>query len=309
MKRFTIISIFAILLTGIFAQKTKASSDYNMSSKEDCGCNGQSDNTSAQNTYSQDAIVFEESPFKDIDVPAPQERSIDNVLWKKTIWRIIDMREQANFPLYYPLTESNGRKNLFLTIFELLEEGKVTAYKYQEDKEDFSEENKLTFEQIMATTKIDVYETSTDEEGNTIYQINSVDIPNKEVLKYYIKEVWYYDGMESCMKTKIAAIAPQLYYTDDDGKSNKEVLFWIPFDQLRPYLAQQPVVINNKNSTAFISYDDLFQKRRYIGHIYKEDNIQNRAIIEYCKTPEEVHREQARIENEILNFEFDLWEY
>lgn len=292
MKRYTMLSILAVLCTVFFAQGTNPSQD---------------DQNMPQN---EPEIVFDgESPFNDMYIPAPQVRTIENILWKKTIWRIVDMREQVNYPLYYPLLESNGRLNLFSTIFNLLKEGKVNAYEYFEEKEDFSEDNKFTFETVLEKTRVDVFDVSTGADGNQVYSINPSDIPSAQVLKFYIKEVWYFDAMESCMKFKIEAIAPQLYYTNVDGIEEKEPIYWIPFDQLRPWLAKQPVVINNKNSTSFISYDDLFQKRRFVGHIYKEDNIQNRTLIQYCNTPEEVRSEQIRIESEIMNFEYDLWEF
>ena len=259
---------------------------------------------------SQPEIEFDgESPFNDIYIPSPQVRSLDNVLWHKNVWRMIDMREQINYPLYYPLKESNGRLNLFLTIFNLLKEGKVDAYTYSDKKEDFSDEYKLTFKQVIELANIDIFEIEVNGNGDTVYVINEVDIPNESVLKFYIKEVWYFDVLESCLKFKIECIAPQLYYINESGVTEKRVMFWVPFDELRPWLARQSVVINNKNTKAFISYDDLFQKRRFVGHIYKADNIQNRSLIEYCNSAEAVRYEQNLIENEILNFESDLWEY
>lgn len=249
-----------------------------------------------------------DSPFSQITIPAPQARASDNITWEKTIWRIVDMREQINFPLYYPLESSSGRKCLFMCMFDLLREGKINAYRYSESKEDFTENSLMTFEEVLSECEVDVFEISTNDEGETIYEISEVDVPNQNVLKYYIKEVWYFDTIESSMKCKIIAIAPQLYSFDDNGDKKRNVMFWIPFDDLRPWLAKQPVVINNNNSASTLSYDDLFQKRRFVGHIFKEDNIKNRTIIEYCQTPSEVHAEQSRIENEILNFESDLWE-
>ena len=302
MKRYLMLSIWLAFIATSFVQNTEEGI-YNPST------------STKEQYYSQTEPEIDfngESSFNDLYLPAPQVRSLDNILWKKTVWRMIDMREQINFPLYYPLKEVNGRINLFLTMFNLLKEGKVNAYEYDEKKEDFSDGNKLSFSEVMEKTGIDgMFELKIDNNGDSIYTINEVDIPNEQILKFYLKEVWYYDAMESCMKFKIEAIAPQRYYEDESlgGQIQKSILFWVPFDQLRPYLAKQPVVINNMNSTAFISYDDLFQKRRFNGYIYKEDNIQNRMLIEYCNTPDEIRSEQKRIEDEILNFEFDLWEY
>jgi len=298
MKRYFILSILAVCISTAYAQES--ANTFNNSTSEE-----KKDVT----LDIEPEVEFNVSPFENNFIPAPQVRSLDNILWKKTVWRMIDMREQVNYPLYYPLKESNGRVNLFLTIFNLLNEGKINAYVYNEDKEDFSEEAKLSIEEVLEKAQVQIYEPNNDPEDERQYIIDEVDIPSEQVLKFYLKEIWYFDALESTMKFKIECIAPQIYYTDDDGIDQKSVMFWVPFDELRPWLARQAVVINNKNSTSFISYDDLFQKRRFVGHIYKEDNIQNRALIEYCNTPEEVRSEQERIENEIRNFELDLWEY
>lgn len=290
MKKITILSLLVVLLTNMTAQNTEANGEY-------------------VPQYEPEVNFNENSPFADGYVPAPQTRTSEDILWKKTLWRMIDMREQVNFPLYYPLKEVNGQLNFFLTVFNLLIENKVYAYEYSDKKEDFSPEKKYTIEQIINETNVDFFETQIKDNGDTAYIINEVDIPSEGVLKFYMKEIWYFDALESSMKFKIEAIAPQLSYIDEDGRAQKKVLYWIPFDQLRPWLAKQPVVVNNMNTTAHISYDDLFQKRKFSGHIYKEDNLQNRSLIEYCKNAEEVRYEQERIENEILNFEMDLWEY
>lgn len=297
MKRYMILSILAVFCTAIISRSVTETS----------GMSPQGQHT----PQNEPEIVFDgQSPFNDIYIPAPQVRTLDNILWKKTVWRMIDMREQVNFSLYYPLEESNGRVNLYLTIFRLLKEGKVNAYEYFEEREEFTDEYKLSFPEILEESLVDIYELQIDDNGDSIYIINDVDVNSKDVLKFFIKEVWYFDAMESCMKFKIEAIAPQLTYFDEGLNTEaKKALYWVPFDELRPWLAKQSVVINNKNSTSFISYDDLFQKRRFVGYIYKEDNIQNRTLLDYCNTPQEVRSEQIRIENEIMNFEFDLWEF
>lgn len=295
MKRFIIISLSLLSLSYCIAQNEANTS------------------TTSEDIFGQfePELVFDgESPFDQILLPNPQLRSMDNILWKNTVWRLIDLREQFNFPLYYPTQESNGRKNLFLTIFDLVLDGKVTAYKYEETQELFIPEKEMSIGKVIEKAQLSsAAVVEFDANGDSTFIVNPVDIPSDMVFKFYIKEIWYYDALESCMKFKIISIAPLLDYFDTNNQKQTTVLFWIPFDKLRPHLAKQPVVINNKNSMASISYDDLFQKRRFMGHIYKEDNVQNRTILQYCTTPEEVRREQQRIENEILNFEFDLWEF
>lgn len=317
MKRYLIFSIISLMCMIAYSQTISTFTSEDEENCVDCdkkyGRYEESTSSSSSSTSDDDdsntGISFSNNEtFEDLYVPEPQQRELDNILWKKTVWRIIDLRDQSNFALYFPIEESNGRKNLFLTIFDLLKEGKINAYNYEETHEDFTEEAIIEFDKIMTDLDIDIYDMETNEDGKDVYNIDPSNIPVNRILMFYLKEIWYFDAMESCMKFKIEAIAP-VYFDDSEENEVRRVLFWATFDELRPWLAQQPVVINNKNAIASISYDDLFQKRRFLGYIYKEDNIQNRSIIQYCNTPEEVRYEQNRIENEILNFEADLWEY
>lgn len=303
MKNYLIFTLLLCVQSYVFAQNVE-------------GTEAVTEEAKAELMQSEPELDFSsESPMSDIYIPTPQSRSMDHILWKKTIWRVIDLREQVNYPMYYPLVEANGQKNLFSFIFSLLREGKVSAYTYDETKEEFIDENKLTFMDVVKECQIDpsMVSTTTDANGDVKYSVSESDINSQYVYQFFLKEVWYYDAMESCMKFKIEAIAPKVYYdVIENGKivqQNTTIAFWVPFDQLRPWLARQPVVINNMNSTASISYDDLFQKRHFVAHIFKEDNIQNRTLIQYCNTQDEVRMEQQRIESQIVNFEVDLWEH
>ena len=86
------------------------------------------------------------------------------------------------------------------------------------------------------------------------------------------------------------------------------ITFWIPFDALRPYLAMQ-YVIPSQHETKRVTFDDFFQKRLYSSYIVGEGNMYNRFIPEYSMQEGDIKKEQARIENELLTFEQDLWEY
>jgi gliding motility associated protien GldN len=86
-------------------------------------------------------------------------------------------------------------------------------------------------------------------------------------------------------------------------------LFWIPFETLRPFLSQTEVLITDKNNGARPSFDDLFMKRRFSSYIYKESNVQNRSLLEYNTTLEDVKKEQEMVKTRLINFETDLWEY
>ena len=88
----------------------------------------------------------------------------------------------------------------------------------------------------------------------------------------------------------------------------ESIMFWVAFDQLRPYLAMQ-YAIPNRNEVKRVTFDEFFQKRLFTSYIVGEGNMYNRWIPDYAGTAEEVKKEQERIASELLNFEQDLWEY
>ena len=137
----------------------------------------------------------------------------------------------------------------------------------------------------------------------------------KNQIKYLTQEIVFFDKHTSRLHTKIMAIAPlQSDKISTRDNSNimqslrESIMFWIPFDGLRPYLAMQ-YAIPNRNETKRVTFDEFFQKRLYTSYIVGEGNMYNRWIPDYTGDEEKVRQEQERIATELLNFEQDLWEY
>ena len=134
-------------------------------------------------------------------------------------------------------------------------------------------------------------------------------------MKYLIQEVVFFDKHTSRLHSKIMAIAPlqsDLITTRDSsnvmGSLRESIMFWIPFDKLRPYMAMQ-YAIPNRNEVKRVTFDEFFQKHLYTSYIVGEGNMYNRWIPDYAGTEEQIKKEQNRIATELLNFEQDLWEY
>jgi len=181
--------------------------------------------------------------------------------------------------------------------------------------EDHSDDADVYWDISRSTAMLVNYDSIADELRFQPYSFEDV---VKNQIKYLIQEVVFFDKHTSRMHQKIMAIAPMhpILISSDRGDSTKvmsmlreEIMFWIPFDALRPYLAMQ-YAIPNRNEVKRVTYDEFFQKRLYTSYIVGEGNMYNRWIPDYkFNDVEGIKKEQERIATELLNFEQDLWEY
>lgn len=227
----------------------------------------------------------------------------EDVVWRRDIYRQLDLTTDRNAPLYYPVEPSNGQMNLFTYLFDLLLTGKISAYEYKLDgNESFSERDKVDMKDIMSRYHI-YYE-----ENNGRLQVSASDIPSAEVLRYYIKETAYFDQRTSTYHVKVTALCPVLMRGDDfGGESTPYPLFWLKYDEISPYLQKHAMMSSNYNNTNNMSAADYFTLNRYDGKIYKTNNMQGKVLVNYCKTDSALVKEQQRIEKELSDFEKHIW--
>ena len=122
----------------------------------------------------------------------------------------------------------------------------------------------------------------------------------------YIKEAWYFDQNNSVFDVKTLAICPILTIVDDMGQ-NTMPMFWIPYENLRPYINTAYIMTSNINNAMTFTLDDYFRRRMFQGDIFKTQNLMNQPLQAYCPTPDSMKREQERIENQLITFEKSLY--
>ncbi|MBQ3673665.1 MAG: gliding motility protein GldN [Paludibacteraceae bacterium] len=264
------------------------------------------------------------------------DHRIDDVIWARYVYRVIDMRYKQNYQLYFPVKSDDADyRNLFKVITDAVVDGLPIYEKNMETiKPDLHQEpiprnvlpNMFMADDPLADysddpTHFDVsssdamlihYDSVSDELSFHFYPFESL---VKNQLKYLIQEVVFFDKHTSRLHSKIMAIAPlqsDLITTRDSSNImnslRESIMFWIAFDDLRPYLAMQ-YAIPSRNEVKRVTFDEFFQKHLYTSYIVGEGNMYNRWIPDYAKTEKEVKKEQQRIADELLNFEQDLWEY
>ena len=241
--------------------------------------------------------------------PLPVVREAD-VVWSKTVWRIIDMLEKANQHFYYPTTEMQGRNNLFNILLKGIEDKRITAFDASVTDNEFKEP--INFNQVKqqfgdSVRMIKVTDINT---GNDRDSVVSSAIPTHEVKQLEIKETWFFDKQKSSLQVRILGICPIRVYKKDpkDTAYVRKRLFWVFYPEIRPILAKKEI-LNDFNEARSFSFDDVFLTRRFDGYIVKEENVYNNRSIEEYATGEYAFKESERIKNSIFDYEQDLWEY
>ena len=228
----------------------------------------------------------------------------EDVVWKRDVYRTLDLTKDANAPLYYPVEPRGRQVNLFTYVFHLMLSGRVDAYTYKLDGvESFDKKDKMEVRDVLDRYSI-YYE---EKDGKFVVESN--DVPSAEVTRYYIKESVYLDQRTGTFSTKVTAICPVLMRGADDfgGEATPYPLFWLNYDEIAPWLSRLPVMASNLNNVTNMTVDDYFAMNRYDGKIYKTNNMQGLALANYCKTDSAMVKEQKRIEKEIYDFEEGVW--
>ncbi|MDR2916819.1 MAG: gliding motility protein GldN [Tannerella sp.] len=233
-------------------------------------------------------------------------QEIGNARWMRVIMRELDLTKEKNAPLYYPVQETNGMKNLFTTLFQLVSEGKIDVYKYLADNESFDEDNLLSFKEMLDNFNIYYEEVPAGGGQPARYAINSSDIPSQEVRSFYVKEAWYFDQNNSIYDVKTLAICPIAYVITDIGEQ-PQPMFWARYEDISPYIKNNYIMTSNINNAKTFTVDDYFRRRMFDGDIVKTENLMNLALIQYCPTPDSLEAERKRIDNQLQTFNDSLW--
>ncbi len=246
-------------------------------------------------------------------VPYAYIREAD-VMWAKDIYRIIDLKQKQNLPLFYPTQPINDRYNLVQLILWGIDNEGIRAFSSVDRRNEFTipldrnqvDESLDAGEEVFKRTDINtgmVTDTTIQKERQT-----------DQVKQIMVKEKWFFDKNHSVMNVRIVGLCPIRIYNklDDQGMPTdailKEKCFWVYFPEIRPLLARHEI-FNNNNDAQRISYDDYFMQRRFNSYIFAESNVyENRAISSYALGMDAL-LEAERVKEYLFNMEHDLWEY
>ncbi len=249
--------------------------------------------------------------------PLPyQQLREEDAAYDERLWREIDTREKINLPFRYSANEDNGNQRFISILFKAIQDGPdnggVTAFSAVDDRFTTPMTKAEVAKAISGgSVSVPLY----DSAGNVI--------GNKEVMqevnldsfyKFHIKEEVIFDKQSSRLFWRILGIAPVKRVITASGVDLGDTeLFWVYYPDMRPIFAKY-YVYNGKNYGARMTWEDLFESRMFHGRIIKstlnnpfdeflsnQTGLKNRPILQLLQGD--------NIQNEIFNYEQNLWSY
>jgi len=201
----------------------------------------------------QEKWIYQKSMQNRTPVPYPYLREAD-VMWAKKIWRIIDLRQKMNLPLYYPTRKIGDRESLIDVIVNAVKAGEVDAY-----NADVGDDMTVKITQADVDKKFgagtDTIQVA-DENGVLHSKIIQNEANTSEVKEYIVQEVWFFDKKLSTIQVRILGLCPiRFSINPQTNQLEKRKVFWIYYPEFRNIFANHEAY-NPYNDAQKISFDD-----------------------------------------------------
>ena len=110
------------------------------------------------------------------------------------------------------------------------------------------------------------------------------------------------------MRSRVEAICPVLHRAGDFGaEAVRYPMFWVKYDELRPFITTQNIFTDDDNNLATCTYDDFFQLGLYEGDIYKTRNLKNKSLMQLHPDPDDLAHARDSIQQRLDDYEKKLW--
>ena len=232
-----------------------------------------------------------------------------DVMWSKRVWRMIDLKQKINHPLYYPTDIIGDRKSLYQVIKDAaLIDNTISCFNPLED-EFRNEYTKTEIEALLS--RWDSTKTTEDPNnpGTFLAAPQKINVTSGEITGYILKEDWFFDKQRSVLDVRIIGIEVLKQKLTETGENTNasSPLFWIYFPEARPLFANQEVYMRH-NDAERRTFDDIFWKRLFSSYVLKETNVYDRYMSEYTSGLDAL-LESERVKKDIFVFEHDLWHF
>lgn len=291
MKKFLLTAILFTVAAGVFAQDASRSSGVRRRGADD-----------AKKTQTAGVTQRMQSRLAEDAVDESEQQ------WMRVIYRQLDLTKEGNAALYFPDEPVAGQENLFRVILGRMAANELPAYEYLDGREVFTDDYKVKVRDVLDRFHIIYTDAKGSTERNPRFVIEESDVPASEVLTYYIIEKWEFDKRHNRLRSRVEALCPVLHRAGDFGAEDvKYPMFWVKYDDLRPYISTQTIFTSDDNNLATCTYDDYFRLGLYDGEIYKTRNLRNKSLMQLHPDAEERAHVQDSIQRSLDTFEDKLW--
>lgn len=262
----------------------QATAQENMSSKEQIF-------EKPRNTISNESPLVERIPLSYEPV---QDRDI---FWQRNIVRVIDARQKINQHFIHP-------NHMFMKA--LIEGSALQSIPLYKD-DSFVEKLKVS-ELKSILSHVDTIEIFDPIDYTSTFQIVENELDLEQITRFRMKEIWYVDTKTSQMKVRILGIAPMKDVLDEMGNfMYEQPMFWMYYPHWRSHLSTEQVYTEG-NDKALVTWDDALQMRKFSGYVYQSSDPKGRRLKDYLSGVD-LLTESRRIDDEVFNYEQDLWSY
>jgi len=225
--------------------------------------------------------------------PLPQIR-LNDLMWHRRLWREIDVTEKINQLLYFPNIKEERNCSLYDFVILNINKGYIKAYSIENDA--FTKE--LNPEELSYTTGDSVLV-----DGKLIYK----PLDSRDVVKYWLKEDWFFDANYSKIEVRILGICPVKIKKDIDGNIlGYQQLFWLYYPNIRAIINNQVAFKKVEENDPRVSFDDIFVKRLFNSSILLKEGEKLLEIKEN-KTELDIKLENEKTKTYYFNKNIKLW--
>ena len=173
-------------------------------------------------------------------------------MWSKRIWRVLDLKEKKNHKLYYPLEPQNDRISLFdVAEYGAIDEGSITVYDPGIDLDDkfrypvrptngnsndpeFKKRLEKMFGYVQTKDSVADDEVVLDDNGDKIIvEFIEPYTSALDIVRYVLKEHWFFDKQRSMLDVRIIGILPSLAVNPETQEVvGLNQLFWLYFSRM-----------------------------------------------------------------------------
>ena len=243
------------------------------------------------------------------------------LMWKKTLWRRVDLKEKQNKPFFA------RNREMSKIIIEAVERGVLIPYdsdsvndsnvmsreifieNIQQADDDIEEEEGFDLDDPFAGFGDDPFAEEVEE-----IAAGPIFIPKREFSIFEIKEDLYFDRIHSRIYFDIQAITMYLpgdsFYNPAGFEKPIASFRFIDLFNLFKSMNKDAIWYNENNIAQHKNLGDAFLLRLFKGIIVKIANADDIRVSElYAKSRKEGIMASFKVEQDLMEWESNLWEY